>query len=1129
MQSLNFEFIRKYRSELADLGGFAEAYVFVDPASSLVKLRALAENIVTNIYAALKLPKPLQANLNDLLNEDAFKQATPPIILNKIHGLRIVGNKAAHGEICSFRDALDGLQKAFDLVRWLHVTFYHGKPADAGAFSQPQQISDPQQKETESKKLREQLAVQEAEMQELLTTLEAERKSAEQHAQTAAELQAVLDAGQKAAASLDFNEDKTRKELIDAMLAEVGWDIDPTGASNDSVGQEIEVDKQPTTTGIGYIDYVLWGDDGKPLAVIEAKKTAVSPERGRTQAKLYADSLQSKYGQRPVIFYSNGFESFIWNDAVNEPPRKILGFYSKDSLEYLMFRRNGRVALEVIAPDPTIAGRMYQIEAIKRVCERFSGNHRRALVIQATGTGKTRVAISLAETLVRAKWAKRILFLCDRKELRKQALNTFKEFLPGEPRTTVSRETYKDRNKRIYLATYPAMMRCFQSFDVGFFDLIIADESHRSVYNRYRDLFTYFDALQVGLTATPVQFVARNTYKMFGCEDQDPTAYYSFEDAINNKPPYLVPFEVISHTTGFLREGIKYSEMTEEQRRQLEEQIENAETVEYDENQIDRYIYNRDTNRVIIRNLMENGIKDATGNRPGKSIVFARNHNHAILMQEVFDEMYPQYGGQFCQVIDNYDPRAEQLIDDFKGIGTNSDLTIAISVDMLDTGIDVPEVVNLVFAKPIKSYVKFWQMIGRGTRLKPNLFGPGKDKDKFRIFDHWNNFEFFDQRYKAVEPTKHKSLLQRVFESRIALTEMGLEKGNIEAFDVGIKHIAQDMAALPESTISVKEKWREVKSIQSGSTLQSFAAPTRNALRNDIAPLMQWRDSRGSDEAYGFDLLVTSLQVEVLRASSTAADLKDKVIDAVSDLPININQVREKIDLINRVKSSEFWQAPTVTNLELVRSELRGIMKYRRSREGNPLPKPVIDVSEDASQIESAPYIPKMDGLKLVAYRKRVEEILQDLFAKAPVLQKIRRAEPVSQKDIESLCSLVLTQHPDIDLHKLVKVFPDVAGNLEALIRSIIGLDTEAVYKRFEQFVQKHAGLSAKQTKFLDLLKNHIAKNGGVELEDLYEPPFTLIDSNGFDGIFPEERLANELITVITSFSKNILTQQARL
>jgi len=410
-------------------------------------------------------------------------------------------------------------------------------------------------------------------------------------------------------------------------------------------------------------------------------------------------------------------------------------------------------------------------------------------------------------------------------------------------------------------------------------------------------------------------------------------------------------------------------------------------------------------------------------------------------------------------------------------------------------------------------------MIGRGTRLCENLFGPGRHKEAFRIFDHWNNFEFFDEHYKAVEPSKHKSLLQRVFEARIAFTEMALDKGNVEAFDLGLKQIAQDIAALPETTISVKEKWREIKSIQQGDMLKGFAAATRNALKNDIAPLMQWRDSRGNDEAYGFDLLIASLQTELLRGSASVTDLKDKVVDAVSDLPININQVREKIDHINRVKSAEFWAAPTIADLETLRIELRGIMKYRRGRTHEPLPTPIIDVKEDPSQIFSNPYQPKLEGLQLVAYRKRVEEVLQQLFNTAPVLQKIRRAEMVTEKDIESLCSLVLTQHPDVDLHKLAKFYPDMADNLESLIRSIIGLDAASVGNRFEQFVQKHPGLTAKQTQFLQQLKNHIAQNGGIELDDLYAPPFTLIDSDGLDGVFPDEVLANELLTIITTFT----------
>ncbi|MCK5680851.1 DEAD/DEAH box helicase family protein, partial [bacterium] len=483
----------------------------------------------------------------------------------------------------------------------------------------------------------------------------------------------------------------------------------PDGNTSE-VSMEEEVPYQPTQSSIGYADYVLWDEAGKPLAVIEAKKTAVSLEQGRTQARIYADGLEKKYGRRPVIFYTNGFDISIWDDAQDYPPRSIFGFYSKDSLQYLVKQRKlKRPLLDTKRKQEIIGTRLYQIEAIQQICEHFAAKHRKALVVQATGTGKTRVAVALADVLSRANWGQRILFLCDRLELRKQAKNTFNDFMSA-PLTYVTAKTANDRNQRIYLATYPAMTKIFQTFDTGFFDLIIADESHRSIYNRYRDIFKWFDCLQVGLTATPRDKIHRNTFRLFTCDDNKPTAFYPLEQAIEEK--YLVPYEVYTHTTQFLRDGIKFSQLTEAQRDELEDAGENPEAFQYNPEDIDKKIFNRDTNREIIRNLMEKGIRNATGQVPGKTIVFARNHNHAVLLAQVFDELYPQYGGKFCQVIDHYDSRAEQLIDDFKD--SDNPLTIAVSVDMLDTGSDVPEVVNLVFAKPVFAWVKFWQMIGRG-------------------------------------------------------------------------------------------------------------------------------------------------------------------------------------------------------------------------------------------------------------------------------------------------------------------------------------------------------------------------------------------------------------------------------
>ena len=795
MQSKNFEFLRTTNGELADLAGFAEKYVHVDPASALVKLRLFAENLVADFFQHYGIPREPRSNFLDFLRNDTFERSVPPVILNKLHTIRIQGNKAAHGSLDDRRTArpMATLHEAFDLGKWYMLTVHGAKNVVELPFEEPAAEAEvPAAQARLSEKTMRELAEQEAQMQQLLADLEATRERAETAEKNEEQMKAILAEANQAANVLQFDEETTRRRLIDQMLVQAGWDVGSNGANTSQVTQEEKVQHQPTESGIGYADYVLWGDDGKPLAVVEAKKTSRNIIAGHKQGKDYAEALEKDHGQRPVIFCTNGFEIDIWDDAKGEVPRRIFGFYSKDSLEYCHWKTRERTKLAELSPDPEIVDRLYQIEAIKRVCEEFDGKRRKALIVQATGTGKTRVAMALTEVLLRAHWVKRILFLCDRRELRKQANNTFAQFLDSEPRTFVTNKTKGDRKKTVYLATYPAMMKCFQDFDTGFFDLIIADESHRSIYNRYRDIFIYFDALQVGLTATPVNVhtrsFMRNTFKMFDCEDGDPTAHYSYEEAITDTPPWLAHFQVTKHTTKFLRKGIKYADMSEDEKKQLDEQVEDPELIDYEKEAMGQEVFNKDTDRAILRNLMDNGIRVADGTHVGKTIIFARNHNHAVTLQALFEEMYPQYmkpKQEFCAVIDNYVDRAEQLIDDFKGEGNNPNLHIAISVDMLDTGIDVPEIVNLVFAKPVKSYVKFWQMIGRGTRLCPNLFGPGKHKEFFQIFDHWGNFEYFGENPPECEPSVQKAVTQQIFEARIRLSETAHRTPGCPGFRLG--------------------------------------------------------------------------------------------------------------------------------------------------------------------------------------------------------------------------------------------------------------------------------------------------------------------------------------------------------
>ncbi|BDD88888.1 DEAD/DEAH box helicase family protein [Desulfofustis limnaeus] len=599
MDSKNFEILRDKWPDLATLGGFAEHYTYSDSSSALIKLRMFCENLANELYRIHKLIKPYQPKLFELLDEDAFKAAIPPVVLDKFHIIRLDGNKAAHGQPTTSKMALSCLQEAWDLARWLYISYAKGKLEECETFYLPAKESEKELLTKQQTAAQQKIAEQEQKLEELLEQVNLYRAKAEAIEQPPEQLQLFKASGQSVANILNFNEAETRSRLIDKRLVDAGWNVGHKGKKTEEVGQEVEVLHQASETGKGYADYVLWDDNGKPLAVIEAKKTVVDAVKGRNQAKYYADGLEKQHQQRPVIFYTNGYDIFIWDDAQKYPPRQIDGYYSKDSLKYLVnYQRKEKQLLEHIHINPSITDRDYQQEAIRRCTEKFSKNYRKALIIQATGTGKTRVAISLADLLIRAKWAKRVLFVCDRKELRKQAKQAFCEHLKDASSTIVTNKTHTERQHRIYLATYPTMIKYFNTYDVGFFDLIIADESHRSIYNRYRDIFLYFDCLQVGLTATPVNFIGRNTYRLFGCEDKDPTFHYSLEEAI--EAGHLNPYEVFTHTTNFLRQGIKYKDLTDEQKQQLEEDGEDPEEFNYQSNLIDKVISNKDTNRARV-------------------------------------------------------------------------------------------------------------------------------------------------------------------------------------------------------------------------------------------------------------------------------------------------------------------------------------------------------------------------------------------------------------------------------------------------------------------------------------------------------------------------------------------------
>ncbi len=1127
MQSVNFEFLRPRRAVLADLAGFAERYAHEDPASSLLKQRTFVEQAVAAIYEGYRLLPPYSDNLNDLMNETAFRQAVPEVVQNKLHALRKAGNHAAHPKRpITSQLSLECLAQLFDIARWFFVQVEGGQLEAIPKYSPPPPEPASAAK---AKDALEKLRLAEAQYESVLKLLEAETKKRleAEHAATEAartaeenegELTKLREAGQKVASALEFNEATTRRRLIDQTLVAAGWNVGVDGKSTEQVKQELKLTGLPTPSGVGFADYALYGDDGKPLAVIEAKKTAKEAQAGGEQARQYAEALEKATGVRPVVFFTNGIDVFLWDDAQGYPYRKVYGFYSKDSLEYLVHQRTGKKPLAHVEPNLEIADRMYQLEAVKRVCERFAGNFRKALVVQATGTGKTRVAISLCDVLMRAGWVKRILFLCDRKELRRQADRVFKEFMPGEPRVIVGASTANDRDKRIYLATYPAMMKAYEDFDVGFFDLIIADESHRSIYKKFRSLFQYFDALEVGLTATPVKFIDRNTYELFGCENGDPTSAFDFQQAIDSRPAYLVPFRVMQVSTKFSREGFRYSEMTAAQRAQLEDQNPQAPSVNYDSEDLNRQFFNKDTTRAVWRSLMDGGLREATGQHVGKTIVFARNHLHAVHLVDVFTELYPQYGSAFCRVIDNQEPKADQLIDDFKN--PESELTIAISVDMLDTGIDVPEVVNLVFTKPVQSYVKFWQMIGRGTRLRKNLFGPGRDKTEFLIFDHWKNFWFFDEVYKETQPAPQKSLLHHLFEARVEFLSVAIDKMNETAIAIAEQQVLGDVRAVRDTgAIDARDKWKELELLADEDRIHHFAAATKADLLSIVAPLQHLRSIRGDEDAYRFDLLVTRLQIELLRGGPGAPrvqDLKGRVEEAVELLGKNLQPVKAKAESIHRVRDKNFWSAVEVQHLEGLRSELRSVMKYQQIPPTTRVGPRVFDVTDDGHLAQA--YVPNLAVLDLVEYRTRVEKVLTEHFAHDPVLRRIRAGQAVQEAEVEELARLILQVDDKANVTQLAGHDPETRRSLLSVFRGLVGLDAEAVEKAFTGFVHKHPRLSSQQLRFLQLVQNHIAQNGGIEIERLYAPPFTTLHAESMDGLFNQQDQVEELLAILSVF-----------
>ena len=903
----------------------------------------------------------------------------------------------------------------------------------------------------------------------------------------------------------EYSEVETRKLFIDLMLQDAGWEL--VGKDNvplpGKAGTEIEVHGMPKQD-VGYADYVLYGSDGKPLAVVEAKNTSKDPIIGKHQAELYADCLERQYGVRPVIYYSNGFKTFVI-DGLGYPPRQILGFHSQEDL-MVIHRSRGRSGITDQNVKDYITDREYQKRAIHSICDHFNKMHRRGLLVMATGSGKTRVAISLCDVLIRNKWAKNILFLADRTALVSQAQKNFAKLLPDQTTSILNDPKDRNVNARITFSTYQTMIGYLdadkKNFSIGRFDLIIIDEAHRSVFGKYTAILDYFDALMVGLTATPRDDVDRSTYELFEL-DNEPNFAYELAEAIDDK--YLVNFAVLNRTSKHLREGIKYKSLTAAQKTQLEDiwkyeaaQSENGSDPtprDIRSSEILKYIYNQKTIDLFLEDLMTTGLTVNGGDTIGKTIIFAHNHEHAVKIVERFQNQYPEFGSDFCVLIDNQVTKAQDLINSFEVRGKMPQ--IVVSVDMMDTGIDVPDVLNLVFFKQVRSKIKFWQMIGRGTRKSPDVHGEGLDKQFFNIYDWCGNFDFFDVTPEGAPQEQTNSVTERLFNLRVDMA-VALQSAQYQQnpfaralHDDIKKRLRNQVRALSDQNITVRRHWEVVDKFRKEESWVCLSEIDALDLKGQIAPIII--RSITDNSALRFDILILNIQLAQVLPDHQASKSMACVTDIVKSLQekASIQQVKNKISVINEVAHPNFWKGVTLDKLEKVRIELRDLVQFIKGDKKRNFTINIPDIIEYKDAPEHT--------LPTLTYKERVIDYISN-HRNHPVLEKIHSMQQLSPADIlalEQICWKELGTKEEYQNY--IKRGGMICGDsVAAFIRSIIKIDRTKALELYSKFLN-NSPLNPEQEEYVKCVLDYVCSNGDISPAVLYkEEPFSEWDLQSF-------------------------------
>lgn len=1060
----------------------AEQIFATSPALCAVGCRKALELAVKWLYSVDKsLEQPYKDNLQSLISEKTFVQTIEPTVWLQIRYVVKLGNHAVHtGNQVSRQEALSSLRNLFAFIQWLD--YCYGTDYEERTFD-PSMIPT-EKTSVDVEKIRKQeslLQEKDAQIEGLLKQLEELQGSFAQKKETNQKTRHF--------APNDLSEYATRKQYIDLDLKLMGWKLEGPDAD---VAVEYEVTDMENKPGQkGYVDYVLFGKDGMPLAVIEAKRTSKDPKIGRKQAMLYAECLERKYGRKPMMFTTNGFDTNFWDD-VSGTEHPVVSVFSKGDLQKLMDRRTMRKDLTKIQIDDKITDRYYQKEAIRAVCEKIMMGKRKHLLVMATGTGKTRTASSLTDVLSRGGYVTNVLFLADRTALVKQAKEDFQNYLPGMSlcNLCINKE---DRNARIVFSTYPTMLNAITEarntegnliFTPAHFDLIIIDESHRSIFKKYRAIFEYFDGILVGLTATPKDDVAHNTYDFFECKNDTPTYAYDYHTAVE-VDHVLVPFYNYEVKTDFTVKGIHYDDLSEKDKERFEEDFEEEDGSipgVIPPEKLNQFIFNQGTVDQVLEDLMERGIKVDGGDRIGKTIIFAQNKRHAEFIRERFDALYPQYKGKLMQRVICDDNYAQSVIDDFKK--PDGDPQIVVSVDMMDTGVDVPTCVNLMFFKKVYSKTKFWQMIGRGTRLAPDLIcqdqidGEYTGKKRFLIFDYCLNFDFFRMKPNGYEAKETKTLAENIFGKQIMLLEKLQDAAYAEeAYQDWRKEMAdtchEQVTALNEKLLSVRVKRKYVEVYKKREAFDVIEGDKHDELIKKIAPLVFLQED--DEAAKRFDNFMYGLMLARINSSKQEKTARRQLGETANMLlkKATIPQVKEKLPLIQSVQHEDFWKSVDLLSLESIRKELRELMKFLVDDQSakkiviTNLTDPILESTEGKDF--------EFRGFTADEYRKKAEKyILEhgDTLAIHKLTHNIRLAEGDYQ-ELERIFTHELGSKEDYD-----KAYPDTPFGL--LVRKVAKLDHEAALAAFSKFINDES-LNAQQINFVRKIIHHIEKNGYMD------------------------------------------------